>query len=160
MEGKGGFTLIEIMIVLALIGIIAALGLPRVFRSPVPITQQFIGKLNSLITQAVEQTEQSGEPRRLFFNLTSRIVEIQTIEGKSAGGKLEIPSVIEVGDVVINGVSQFAIGSTTKSTFYFLINAEGISQEVQLLLNERISSEKVRTTDFLLNPFSAFFRVT
>ena len=154
-----GFTLIEIMVVIILIAIVTAIGLPRFLRSPVPITQQFIGKLNALVSEAAEQAQQKGEPRRVFFNLSARTVEIQSIQGKRVGGQLDIPLVISVSDVVINGVSQFQIGGGTKRTVYFLINAEGISQEVMLLLTAETKSGP-RTYEFYLNPFTTLFRVS
>lgn len=146
------------MVVMLLIGIITAMGLPRFLRSPVPITQQFMHKLNTLVAQAAEQAQQEAEPRRILFNLAARSVEIQTIRARRLGSQLTIPDVIEVSDVIINGVSQFKIGGGAKRTFYFLINAEGVSQQVELILNERTSSG-VRTYDFSLNPFTSLFRV-
>ena len=159
MVGKQGFTLIEIMIVILLIGIITAIGLPRFLRSPVPIAQDFIYRLNRVIMDASEQAQQHSEPRRVFFNLGARTVVIQTSAGHPVGGKLDIPKELEVTDVIINGVSQFQIGGGQKSTFYFLLNAEGESQEVQLMMTEQVSSGKSRLYEFYLHPFTSLFRV-
>lgn len=155
---KEGFTLIEIMIVVVLIGIITAFGLPRFLSSPVPKAQEFIGRLNRLVMQAAEQAQQETEPRRIFFNLGLGSVEIQKIGGQQVGGKLELPKELEVTDVIINGVSQFQIGGGQKRTFYFLINAEGVSQEVQLVITEHARSGKNRPYEFYLHPFTSLFR--
>ena len=153
-----GFSLIELMVVIVLIGIITAIGLPRFLRSPVPITQNFIHRLNTLVVDAAEQAQHKNEVRRVFFNFGPRIVEIQTGQGKRVAGQVNIPQQIEVSDVVINGVSQFQIGAGKKSTCYFLINAEGVSQEVLLILTEQTGSG-LRTYEFYLNPFTSVFRV-
>lgn len=152
-----GFTIIELMVVILLIGIITAIGIPRFLRQPVPVTQQFIHKLNTLVIQAVEQALESSEARRVFFNISASTVEIQDIAGKPLGGSLEIPDEIQVSDVIINNVSQFAQGGV-KRTFYFLINAEGVSQEVRLMLVEQ-APQGPRNFEFLLNPFTNIFRV-
>ncbi len=144
------------MVVVLIIGIIAAMGVPRFLRSPVPVTQDFIHRVNILITDAVGQAQQEGEPRRIFFSLGARFVEIQTAGGKRLGSSLEIPSEVEISDVVINGESQFQAGGGR--TFYFLLNPEGISQEVVLYIQEKKGSSS-RSFEFYLNPFSAVFRV-
>ncbi len=152
-----GFTILELMVVILLIGIVTAISIPRFLRSPVPVTEQFIHKLNTLVTQTVEQSLQESEARRVFFNLSASEVEIQTIQGQTVGRSIAIPDEVQVDDVVINGVSQFQAGGT-KRTFYFLIDSEGVSQEVRLSLIEQTSSGP-RNFEFLLNPFTNLFRV-
>lgn len=132
------------------------MGLPRFLRSPTPVTQDFIHRVNVLVTDAVGESQKEGEPRRIFFNLGARVVEIQTAGGKRLGGSLEIPPELDITDVVINGESQFQAGSGR--TFYFLLNPEGISQEVILYIQEKKGSSS-RSYEFYLNPFSAMFRV-
>lgn len=144
------------MVVILLIGIVTAMGLPRFLRSPTPVTQDFIHRVNVLVTDAVGEAQKEGEPRRIFFNLGARVVEIQTAGGKRLGGSLEIPPELDITDVVINGESQFQAGSGR--TFYFLLNPEGISQEVILYIQEKKGSSS-RSYEFYLNPFSAMFRV-
>jgi prepilin-type N-terminal cleavage/methylation domain-containing protein len=153
---RRGFTIIELMVVILLIGIITAMGLPRFLRSPTPLAQDFTQRLNVLMTEAIGQAQKEGEPRRIFFNLASGMVEMQTQSGKRLAGTVEIPAPIEIIEVVINGENQFQRGGGR--TFYFLINAEGVCQEVLLSLEEKKLSATVLYT-FYLNPFSGVFRL-
>lgn len=152
-----GFTILEIMVVILLIGVIAAISIPRFLRSPVPVAEQFMGNLNSMVIQAAEQAQQDGEPRRIFFNLLARSVELQDVADREVGGRLAIPDVLEITDVVINNVSQFQAGGI-KRTFYFLINADGISQEVRLIITEQ-TDQGEQSYEVLLNPFTSSFRL-
>ncbi len=156
---KKGFTLIEIMIVILIIGLISAFGIPRFLSSPVPVAQTFIHKLNMLVSDAVEQAQEKSEARKVFFDFTARSVEVQSIDGKKTGGLVSLPETIDVTDVIINGVSQFQIGGGRKRTVYFLINHEGISQEVQLILQEKLRSGRSVSYEFYLHPFTNLFRV-
>jgi len=151
-----GFTLIELMVVIVLIGIITTIGLPRFLRSPIPLTQDFMHRLNVLIADASAQAQQHNEPRRIFFNMNARTVELQAVGGKPLGNPLTIPEALSIADVVINGESQFHTG--TGRTVYFLINPEGMSQEVVLSIEEKRGGS-TRVYEFYLNPFSALFRV-
>lgn len=148
--------MIELVVVILLIGIITAIGLPRVLRAPIPVTQDFMHNLNTLISEARTQAQQEGEPRRIFFNLSGRTIEIQTAGGKKLRGSIEIPPTLDITDVVINGESQFQAG--TGKTVYFLLNPEGISQEVMLYIEEKKGGE-TRSFEFYLNPFLSIFRV-
>ena len=152
-----GFTIIELMVVIFIIALVTAISIPRFLRSPIPVTQQFVHKLNKFVIHAVEQALQESEARRVFFNLSASEVEIQTSAGQSVGGSLVIPEELQIDDVVINGQSQFQSGGT-KRTFYFLIDSEGVSQEVRLFLIEQTSSG-ARNFEFLLNPFTTVFRL-
>jgi type II secretory pathway pseudopilin PulG len=144
------------MVVILLIGVITAVGLPRFLRSPVPVTQDFIHRVNVLMTQAVSHAQRVNESCRIFFNLGARTVELQSAQAKGLGQSLTIPDTLTMTEVVINGESQFQVGSG--QTFYFLINSEGISQEVMLYIDEKKGSI-TRSYSFYLNPFSVQFRV-
>lgn len=159
---KAGFTLIEIVIVILIIGIITAVSVPRLFRSPVSQTEQFVGRLNTLMQEAVESAQQSGMNKRVFFNIAAKSVAIQSIAGKQEGRAIEIPAAVEISEVFINGKSAFALGAGEKRDVYLLINADGISQEVRLVLvNHAVRSRSPQggAYEFYLNPFTSVFRL-
>lgn len=159
---KNGFSLIELMIVILLLGIIAAVGIPRFLRSPITPAQDFIGRLNALTGEGVYAALRAGKVHRISFDLTGGKVEVQTASGTLVGKGITIPKAVRIDDVIINGKSQFVAGGGEKRSVYFLINPEGISQEVEL----RITDEKVRASNpaggeytFYLNPFTSVFRL-
>lgn len=158
---KAGFTILELMIVILILGLIAAMGVPRFLRSGRTPTEDFIGRLNVLTQEAVQLCEQTHKPHRVFFDLLAKKVSVQTAVGAVVLKGIEIPDAVEIQDVLINGKSQFTTGSE-KRTVYFLINPDGISQEVVLILIDhkvRASNPARGLYSFYLNPFTSVFRV-
>ena len=157
-----GFSLIELMIVILLIGIVAVIGVPRFLRSRQAGAQAFVARLNDLVSEAAVDAQRRGEPLRVFFSVSAKKISVQTLAGKAAGGSLAIPDSIELSDVIINGKSQFIAGGGEKDYVYFLINQEGISQEVKLILKDRAVATRNPSGgqyEFYLNPFTSVFRL-
>ena len=157
-----GFSLIELMVVILLLGIIATMGIPRFVRSTRNQTEDFIGRLNGLIGEGVYNAQLSAKVHKIFFDLIGRKVEVQTVAGALVQKGIEIPKAISFEDVKINGKSTFVAGGGEKKNFYFLIDPEGISQEVQLILiDEKVRAENTRGGEytFYLNPFTSVFRL-
>lgn len=158
---RDGFTLIELMLVILLVGIIASIGVPRFLRSPATPAQDFIGSLNVLTSEAVSAALQTRKVQKVFFDLPGKKVEIRAVGG-GTGKTITIPDAVEIQDVIIDGQSQFSAGGGEKRTVYFLINPEGISQEVTMtLLDHKVRAGNPRggLYDFYLNPFTAVFRL-
>lgn len=150
------------MLVILIIGIITAVGIPRFLRSPVSQTEQFIGSLNRLTQEASELAQQTGTSKRIFFNLLGKKVSIQSVGGKAEGRSIDIPDGVELSDALIQGKSAFALGAGEKRDLYFLINPEGLSQEVRLTIidhNIRSRSPRGGNYEFYLNPFTGVFRL-
>lgn len=157
-----GFTLIEIILVILIIGVIATIGLPRFLRSPISQTEQFIGSLNSLTQEGIELAQLNKASKRIFFNISGKKVAIQSIGGKQDGRGIDIPDAVEISDALINGKSAFAMGAGEKRDLYFLINSEGISQEIVLVLtdhNIKARNPRGGIFEFYLNPFTGVFRL-
>ena len=142
------------MVAILLIGIIATIGIPRFFRSPVSKTEQFIGKLNSLVQQGVRTAQETSAAQRILFNPSARSVEVQSLKGQVTD-RMVIPEQLEISDVIINGKSQLTSGATV----YFLINPDGISQRVTLAIIDRALQPRGGMHTFSLNPFTVVFRL-
>ncbi len=159
---KKGFSIIELMVVILIIGIIAAIGVPRFFKSPQRGIDTFIAGLNGLVSEAAVEAQRRGEPLRVFFSLSGKKITVEPAGGKTAGSSLALPESIEISDVTINGKSQFGAGSGEKDFVYFLINQEGISQEVRLMVKDRGIAARTPgggQYEFYLNPFTSVFRL-
>ncbi len=157
-----GFSLIELMIVILLLGFIAVMGLPRFLRSSRTPTEDFIGRLNVLTGEGVLLAEQTHKVYKIFFDLPAKKVEVRTVGNAVAGKGISIPDLVEIQDVVINGKSQFSAGGGEKRTVYYLINPDGITQEVTLsIIDHKVRANKSTggQYDFYLNPFTAAFRL-
>lgn len=152
-----GFSLIELMIVILLIGIIATIGIPRFLRTTRTEAEQFIARLNALVADGAQLAVQTQQPQKVLFNLLARTVELQDVSDNKAKRSIDIPKVLEIEDVYINGKSQFT-GEGEKRTVYFLITSEGISQEVRLVLTTETQAGK-KTYELYLNPFTGIFRL-
>lgn len=158
---KKGFTLIELMIVILIIGIITSLGLPRILRGSLTQTEQFISRLNSLVQDGVQLALSTHEPQKITFGLTAKQVELQSIPDNKVRRTLAIPAVVDIEDVTINGKPQFTSGGQ-RQAFYFLINPDGVSQEVVMLVHDVAMEKRSQHSgryEFYLNPFTGVFRL-
>lgn len=159
---KSGFSLIELMIVILLIGIIASVGIPRFTRGGRRDSQVFIGRLNSLVQDGILAALQTNESQKVFFDIQNKKVELQGITDKKVKRSIDIPKSIEISDFNINGKSPFIAGGGEKRTVYFLINPEGISQEVNMIIIDHAIQAQQPSAgryEFYLNPFSGLFRL-
>ena len=141
---RAGFTLIEIIIVVSIIGLLMAVGLPRIFNLRVPATQQFIARLNAFVQQGAQAALQTGTVQAIKFNLGAR-----TVERDNSQLRVSIPDDLKIQDIIINGEPQVT-DRTVEVRVY--INPQGHTQNVKLILTER---EQHFT--YILNPFTVQF---
>jgi prepilin-type N-terminal cleavage/methylation domain-containing protein len=141
---KSGFTLLEIVIVVGIIGLLLAAGLPRLFKLRVPAQQEFIARLNAFMQQGAQAALETSQVQTIRFNLARKVVERDNTQVQ-----VTIPEALKIQDIIINGESQID-DRTVEVRVY--ITPQGRTQNVKVLL-----SEQGRTTTYSLNPFTVHF---
>ena len=141
---RSGFTLLEIIIVVGIIGILMSVGLPRLFRLQVPANQQFVARLNAFMQQGAQAALQTARVQTIRFNLASKLVERDDSQVK-----VSIPDELKIQDIIINGEPQVNDRTTEVRVF---ITPQGRTQNVKLLL-----TEQERNFTYILNPFTVQF---
>ncbi|MBA3954420.1 prepilin-type N-terminal cleavage/methylation domain-containing protein [Candidatus Dependentiae bacterium] len=152
---KSGFSLIELVIVIALIGVITGLMLPRLRKRETSVGQDFIVRLNAFVQEGAQAALQTSHAQTITFNFASN-----TIERSPEQGRMTMPSELEFTDIVINGESQLATGKVTKTFFYIL--PDGTAQEVRILFVDHEQEKLLPNSgnyELVLNPFTVQFKL-
>lgn len=158
---KKGFTLIEILVVILIIGIMASIGLPRVFSTRTTNAEQFVARFNALVAYGVQQAIAKSRVEAVFLNLLGKKVELMDSSNNKVEKTIDIPKEIEVTNFFLNGVSQFDSSGKHESAWFY-INDQGITQEVKIVFTDKeILSKRPQSAYFEmnLNPFTALFTI-
>lgn len=142
---KAGFSLIEIVVAMLIIGIMATIAIPRFITLGARTTDKFIIALNNLNQTAVQQAYETQKTQKVILDFKQNSVKLEN------GESIEIPEYLEFINLSIAGKSEYTSGEA-----YYLINAEGLAQEVKMDINNK---ETNNTQSILLNPFSVQFRL-
>lgn len=175
---KHGFTLIELMITIAVIAILSAVVIPNVMRSrPGYERKSFIAELNGLLKYAQSNAIITYTNQQIVLDLENRIMELRTqtdkkdskgeifykkVQGPYINTTVKIPENIDVKNFIIEGFDEIG-KSVTKKTgqVWFFIVPEGMAQEVTMNFvdrKDRLFNDKPRPTGLVLNPFTAQFK--
>jgi prepilin-type N-terminal cleavage/methylation domain-containing protein len=163
---KPGFTFLEIMIVLVIIGIMATIVVPRLFYRPAkPPLDTFVYELNRLLQASILEAIRTELLHRLFFDFKKNQVFLEVASKKNVDpqapatlyhrvGSLAVPTEIVIPENLI--FRHFYIGAIDemvglgKGTIHFFIGPDGAVQEVTIV----IADENNNTITLMTNPFS------
>lgn len=164
-----GFTFIEIIIVLAIIGIVGAITIPRLFRKPPDRKKVFATELNALTQAAWRGAIETQSVHRVVFDfikgearverasqtgpLESYVTQ-QFVPASGSWGKVrfELDPLLLIRNLVIEGKDELAGGMTKDS--WFFIDQDGTSQEVTVVIADEKNSGDL---SLVLNPFTKQF---
>lgn len=152
---KSGFSLIELVLVIALIAVITGLMLPRLRKRETSLGQDFIVRLNAFVQEGAQAALQTGRSQTITFNFASN-----TVERSPEQGRMQIPAELEFLEIIINGESQLATGKVTKTFFYIL--PDGTAQEVRIVFIDHEQDKLLPgsgTYELVLNPFTVQFKL-
>jgi len=156
---KNGFTLIELIIVMLIMGVLLTVAMPR-FRKFGPTSrEQFVSNLNALTQEAARAAQFLSKVQKVLFDFTSHKIELWDIDGKKLKKFTRIPDEVEVKDFFINQKSQFGQG-LKKYTAYFLIDSHGITQDVKIFFvdhSQNVRGPSLGSNEVILNPITAKF---
>lgn len=145
---KSGFSLIELAIVIAILGIVALAIVPTM-RSPKSVSpKEFVAKLNTLMQAAWQQALMTNNVQKVFFDFTKKKITLQELassdksDGKTDEQKkfvpvtatyltseLAIPAGYNFNNFYIEKKDQMRIAGERTTAWFFLVS-EGLAQEV------------------------------
>lgn len=169
---NSGFSLIEVMVALAIMAIVAAIAIPRLRKRPLPLDQQMMRELNNLTRVAQLNALMTQKLHRLLFDLKLDRVQLEVDSGKrdSRGviqfqpvktaytkTRFALPSDLAIEGFWVKGKNLMVEGEGIRSTSLWLyIIPEGLAQETTIDMRQR---ENARAFSLILNPFTAQFSV-
>jgi len=168
-----GFTLIEIMIVLAIIGMALSVVIPRLSRGDNKLFDELITSLQAMVQLGYTSALTTGQIHRVFFDVEHNRVRLEKSTGKvNAQGnfdfeplkisyvktEIQLDERFEIRHFVIQGKDEIAhaAGITTNEMWFFIM-PEGLAQEVTLTIYDTLQGKE---KTLVMNPFTAQLRVS
>jgi prepilin-type N-terminal cleavage/methylation domain-containing protein len=166
-----GFSLLEIVVAILLIGIMAALVVPRLSRRGTKPEDEFTNGLSVLTQVASTNALLTGKLHRLLFDFKRALVELQQErEEKGAQEKkfepvkvdylkttIPWPDALELGNFYIGGKDEVGRGmGVSTPQVWFFVSPDGLAQDVVINLQNR---ETHAQRGLVINPFTAQFTV-
>ena len=163
---RNGFTFIELMVAIVIIGIMATFIVPPFFRQAAPPIDTFASELNNLIRTGILDAIETDRVHRIYFDFVKTRISLETATKKVADADLKsaryvavqsvaAPTVVDLPEDDVLRVVHFYIGATEErmplNFIYFFIGADGTVQDVTIVL---LDVETKLTKTLMINPFS------
>lgn len=166
---SNGFTFIEIVIVLLIIGIVVTISIPRFLRKPPDRRKVFATQLNALTQTAWRGAIETQTVHRVMIDFVKGEVRVErasqagplesyvtqqfTLAPNSWGKvRFEIDPLLIFRNLIIEGKDELSGGATREA--WFFIDQDGTCQEVTAIIADEKGSGDV---SLVLNPFTKQF---
>jgi prepilin-type N-terminal cleavage/methylation domain-containing protein len=178
MNKKNGFSLLELMIVLVLIGVLGSMVMPNLQRStPRYEREEFIARFNALTQLAWQQALITHKAQQISVDIKKRIIFLSSATGdtdrsgqpvfKPAIGlvqktSLPIPEQIDIKQFFIEKFDMMTRSTRGKADeVWFYIIPEGMAQDVvvNFIDTKDMLNNTPRPVGLVLNPFTAQFKI-
>jgi len=171
-----GFTLLELIVVIALLGAVMAIVIPQIGKSPKQQREEFVTKVNRLVGFAWQNAIRSGKTQKVDFDFETKKITLEQSTGKKddkgeftfapvvrdyRATSVKIPESFILKSFFIQGVDEVANRGGKISGAYFFITPEGLAQSVVINFVDKKGKRAGRALPIglVLNPFSAQFTV-
>lgn len=151
MHKKSGFTLLEIMVVLMLIGILSSLVTPNFFRKQKGVVKkQFVAEFTTLMQNTLQQAILSKKIQQVFFDIKNHTITVKshnpsletddkheqfTIDPDSLASPINIPTSFIFKNFIINDKDEVEYGRETNNAWFYVM-PDGTSQPVIINFEE------------------------
>lgn len=164
-----GFTLLEVIVAITIMGIVAAIVIPQLRKSPVSTRMVALSAINTMTNMAHSNAMMTGVIHRVSFDIKRRIIEIEkstgtrgvdgnlifkTVDIPYAKTTVDFPRYFEIQRFFVAGRDQLARYDIEVTAVWFYLVPEGLAQEVRI---DAIDLETDSRFSLVLNPFTARF---
>lgn len=164
---KRAFSLLEIIVAMAIIGIMATIAVPRISRRGVTEIDQFVRQFNILLQAGYINGMVTNKLQRVFFNFENeRFIELQiATDEKEANGefrfesvklayattRLLIPEWVEIKNFFLKDKDVISsLGSVTQTAWLFIMPG-GLAQPIIMNIYDTTTQKEY---GLVLNPFT------
>ena len=169
---KSGFSLLELVIVFALIGMLGAFVVPNIFRTRQGTERkEFVSSLETMLKNAVLESVVQNKVHQIYFDIEKELIELRVHDSKSTETKMKDQFVqikdadfptnisflkkINIKNFFINGSDEVSAAAKLQDVLFYIM-PDGTSQAVIInFVDEGDDTAQDVNFSLVINPFYA-----